>query len=96
MLDFVRVGIRTAVITAIFLALGVLLAGLFKLFSIIPFPDVSLVTDAFSIAFWFLHRFAPPLVWTILFISSLIVFKFTVYVAYLVNLAASWVLEIFK
>lgn len=95
MLDFVRIGTRTAVITAIFATLTVLLFGLYELFSLIPLPDFTPVVQAFQIGLWFLHKYCPPLIWTIVFIGSLIAFKLSVYTAYLVNLAASWILRIF-
>lgn len=95
MLDFVRIGTRTAVITAIFATLTALLFGLYKLFALIPLPDVTPVASAFQIGFWLLHKYCPPLIWTIAFIGSLITFKLSVYAAYLINLAASWILRIF-
>lgn len=96
MLDFVRVSTRIAVITVIIAsAVGVVfLVG--SVVQTIPLPDLSPLVKAFGFAFWFLNKFAPPLVWTLAFISALITFKVSVYLAYLVNLTASWVLEIFQ
>ena len=96
MLDFVRVATRTGVIAAIIATLSGLVFGVYNLLRMIPFPDLSLFYKGFGIAFWFLNYFAPPLAWVIAFITALISFKLLVYAAYLINLAASWVLEIFQ
>lgn len=96
MLDFVRVATRIAVITVIVSSVVALIILLGSVMQSIPFPDLSPLTKGFSFAFWFLNKFAPPLVWTFGFIGALIAFKVSVYLAYLANLTASWVLEIFQ
>ena len=96
MLDFVRVGIRTAVITATFVALGLILVGLYNLVGIIPVPSIGSLTDAFRIGLFFLNKYAQPLVWCVAFVGALIAFKISLYVAYLANLASSWILRIFS
>lgn len=96
MLDFVRVATRTAVIAAIIAALSGLIFGVYNLLRLVQFPDLSLFTKGFSYAFWFLNYFCPPLSWCLAFIVALISFKLAVYAAYLINLAASWVLDIFQ
>lgn len=96
MLDFVRVAVRTGVIAAIVAALSGLIFAVYNLLRLIHFPDMSLFTQGFGIAFWFLNYFAPPLAWVVAFVTALIAFKLLVYSAYLINLAASWVLDIFQ
>lgn len=96
MLDFVRVATRTGVIAAIIASLSGLIFAVYNLLRLIQFPDLSLFSKGFGIAIWFLNYFVPPLAWVIAFITALIAFKLLVYAAYLINLAASWVLEIFQ
>lgn len=96
MADFTRIAIRTAAYAAVFAALAALLFLLYKLFALIPVQNFDLVISAFRVGLWFVHRFVPPLIWTVGFVAALIAFKFAVYAAYLVNLAASWILRVFQ